>query len=249
MKSSCCFMYGILLVVLMNVFCAAAEVEDQMIVEDQLFHFSQMPDTLFAQVKRGDDIEFKLEENSSTGYRWHYVKEGLDCKVEIKHHQVKSDMVGVPGYAEIELDPRSDKPQTITLYYSRTGKNHDADVIKRVKIRLNYPEDAAKVKFIDPDDRVFSLKAISGDLPLRAMIARGKDCEFKVENLPGVDGKWQLLSGDQRFCKVRLEQESWRSVRVTEIKIKGEHPGETELIFVGGRQNPQKFSVKVVVVP
>lgn len=70
------------------------------------------------------DVEFRLEENTSTGYSWFARYDPRFCKVDIEHKITKKvfwggHVSGVPGVAEIEIEAEAPGDTMVELIYAR----------------------------------------------------------------------------------------------------------------------------------
>ena len=87
----------------------------------------------------GDEIEIELVENGTTGYLWYADYDAKLCKVEIDHEGPKADkagLAGVPGEADVEIEPLSNGPIAVVLEYKRAWEK-GIKPIKRVCVLLN----------------------------------------------------------------------------------------------------------------
>lgn len=91
------------------------------------FTVNGAPTNLTAAVAVGEDIEFDLEENGTTGFLWEAVDyDSTKLKVEIDHKGPgNKQLSGAPGKVEVELEPLVAGEHKATLRYRRSWEHAD----------------------------------------------------------------------------------------------------------------------------
>lgn len=90
---------------------------------DSYFTFNSLPTQLQVNIEEDDDIEFELEENTTTGYTWFARYDPRYVDVDIDHKRPKRYFwpiyTGLPGRAEIEIEGRHPGDTMVELIYAR----------------------------------------------------------------------------------------------------------------------------------
>ncbi len=105
--------------------------------EEMAFFFGNLPEKITAAIPLGEDVEFELEENGTTGYQWAAVFDAGECKVELDHRgpRVDKGLAGAPGRVEVELEPRKTGTVRGKLVYRRSWEK-DVPPIYTVEVEI-----------------------------------------------------------------------------------------------------------------
>ena len=122
----------------------------------------------------GDEIEIELTENGTTGFLWYADYDDALCRVEIEHEgpERNDGRAGVPGKAEIEIEPLAAKPMAIVLEYKRNWEK-GVPPNKRLCVLLNGAtapaakgnEGMEKIDALLAKAGYFFLATVDGDQP------------------------------------------------------------------------------------
>ncbi len=94
-------------------------------------------DNRVLEVEQGDVVDFELEENMTTGYRWQAQCDDSEIEVAIEHVPANSapGFCGAPGKAvfKIEVGRSFSGPATVRVQYKRTWEK---DPIREFSLSL-----------------------------------------------------------------------------------------------------------------
>ncbi len=79
-------------------------------------------------LKVGENCEFKVAENQTTGYCWQLLSKPDSCKVEIKHEPSTSDLAGAPGEAIVVITGVEPGKGIVSIGYLRPWEDGVAPI-------------------------------------------------------------------------------------------------------------------------
>ena len=85
------------------------------------------------RIQCGDDIQLELQENSTTGYSWHF--DELNYEIVSERQERKSDLIGSPATHIWILRPKSLAQNVIKMSYYRTWEGKRSDT-QRFKVKI-----------------------------------------------------------------------------------------------------------------
>ena len=240
---------------------------------DTFFSLEKVPAVLNATIRANQDVDLKLEENSTSGYAWTAVYDARLCSVSIKHERPDfpaSD--GSGGYAEIEIEPVGGTSFSVTLNYVNPSVPNAAPA-KTVKVNVTVgaayggtvvrsavqsavsqaqsvsaPVQTAGNIPLLYNDQMFRFDSVPSDV--QTSLLAGQDIDFDLEEKPRENIYWQVVKYDARVCRVKIEHDRGGLLKrpKAEIEIDGVAPGTTVVeLTAGAGANAKVFRCHVMV--
>ena len=238
------------------------------LLADVYFSLEKMPETLNISVKSGRDIDLKLEENTKDNYKWQAAYDAQQCVVKIEHKLPKIAVEnGTGGYADVDIDSRTDLPFIVTLNYVKTD-DPNAKPAKTLTVIANNPVNQVQAAApqavtaapapttVAPDKAQMLIDGKNykyTKVPAKSQVtlAVGQDIDFDLENLPKEGIYWRVSNDyDASICKVEVEHDEGGVFdrAEAEIEIKGRTPGTTKVTFIAGSgENAKTMECTVTV--
>ena len=85
------------------------------------------------RIQCGDEIQLELQENSTTGYRWHF--DELNYEIVSERQERKSDLIGSPATHIWILRPKSLAESDIKMSYYSTWEEKRSDT-QQFKVKI-----------------------------------------------------------------------------------------------------------------
>lgn len=232
---------------------------------DTFFSLEKAPAVLNAAIRPNQDIDLKLEENSSGGYVWTAVYDARVCSVSIKHERPDFPAPdGSGGYAEIEIEPVGGASFSVTLNYVNPAVPNAAPA-KTIKVNVtvgpvyggasaapvsqaaSVSQPAVNIPLLY-NDQMFRFDSVPSDV--QTSLLAGQDIDFDLEEKPRENIYWQVVKYDARVCRVKLEHDRGGLLKrpKAEIEIDGVARGTTVVeLTAGAGANAKVFRCHVTV--